>query len=339
MNIFISFSGERSNAVALALKKFISKVFDGSTSPEFFLSSEDIPSGAKWFEEISESIRKCDVAIIVLNTENDASKWMHFESGAIAFNGKNSSVCPFLMDDWKLEPDNPLLSYQVTRNTRFELSKLLKTINQRGKYGLSNSQFKAIFDKHYLSFSNQIGKILQRPPSGASRIPHYQHIFPESVESYVHGSVYVGAPMASLENDELYEKSRQSLLLMIEVLEKAHGFTSIFAPISRIARKSDFDGKEDSIEMGFSELKQCDYYVFIFLQRCISSTLIEVGYAIALRKKCIIFVKTRKELPFMLEQADKRNPNIKIYECSDYDDLVALVKKDGKYIFQFKKTK
>jgi len=38
----------------------------------------------------------------------------------------------------------------------------------------------------------------------------------------------------------------------------------------------------------------------------------------------------------MLEKSDLRNPNIKIYDYKDFNDLRKQIKNNGDYIFKFK---
>lgn len=70
-----------------------------------------------------------------------------------------------------------------------------------------------------------------------------------------------------------------------------------------------------------------------------SSVLVEIGYAIALMKKTIIFVKQISDLPFMLEKANLRNTNIKTYTYKDNSELINQLKTDKTFIFNFNTKK
>ncbi|MCX5899546.1 MAG: hypothetical protein NTX06_02220 [Proteobacteria bacterium] len=57
MKIFISWSGEVSHSVALALRDWLPSVIQ---SIEPFVSSEDIDRGARWATEIGSKLEKAD---------------------------------------------------------------------------------------------------------------------------------------------------------------------------------------------------------------------------------------------------------------------------------------
>ena len=80
-------------------------------------------------------------------------------------------------------------------------------------------------------------------------------------------------------------------------------------------------------------LKESEHYVFILPKKVASSILMEIGYAIALSKNTLIFTHGRKSLPYMLQQADKAIPNIRIYEYKEFKEVLSLVKGNGMSLF------
>jgi nucleoside 2-deoxyribosyltransferase len=146
--------------------------------------------------------------------------------------------------------------------------------------------------------------------------------------------VFLGTPMASL--DPLtYKENREGIIQIIEAIKGHTKFENIYSPIINKPTQKDFDGKEFSVEKDFSQLKSSEYYIFVYPVKALSSILIEIGYAIALMKKTLIFVKDKSDLPFMLERADYRNNNVKIYDFKDFNDLKQQICDDGNYIFDF----
>jgi nucleoside 2-deoxyribosyltransferase len=63
--------------------------------------------------------------------------------------------------------------------------------------------------------------------------------------------------------------------------------------------------------------------------------LVEIGYAISKGKKCIIIVKDRDDLPFLLQEADKRITNLKIYVIKDFSNIQDFLLKGKKGLFTF----
>jgi TIR domain len=126
MDVFISWSGERSRAAAEALRGWLPKIIN-AIKP--WLSSADINKGARWSTDVASRLETAKAGIICLTPSNLHSDWILFEAGALSKTLKNTFVCPLLFD---LEPSDvqpPLAQFQATRATKSELLKLLKTLN------------------------------------------------------------------------------------------------------------------------------------------------------------------------------------------------------------------
>src|SRR5678810_1028422 len=81
MSVFICWSGDRSKAIAHALRTLLCSIL--SPEPSIFVS-EDIDKGAEWFRAVRARLDSSRAGIIVLTHENIRSPWIHFEAGAIA---------------------------------------------------------------------------------------------------------------------------------------------------------------------------------------------------------------------------------------------------------------
>ncbi len=69
MNIFMSWSGNRSRDVANLLGSWIQCVLQAATP---WMSDKDIDRGSLWFSEISDQLKDTKVGIICLTKENMA---------------------------------------------------------------------------------------------------------------------------------------------------------------------------------------------------------------------------------------------------------------------------
>ena len=81
MKVFLSWSGEKSRAVAEALREWLPKVLQ---EVEPLMSSEDISAGVRWQYLISEALEGSSVGILCVTRENQSAPWLNFEAGAIA---------------------------------------------------------------------------------------------------------------------------------------------------------------------------------------------------------------------------------------------------------------
>ena len=80
MKVFLSWSGERSKAVAELLNNWLCCVIQAARP---WISTRDIDRGALWFSEINEQLQDTSVGIICLTQENKNKPWILFEAGAL----------------------------------------------------------------------------------------------------------------------------------------------------------------------------------------------------------------------------------------------------------------
>ena len=116
MNIFISWSGERSRAVAGLLHNWIPKVIQ-SAKP--WCSTDDLKKGTVWFSEITKHLQENDAGIVCLTPENREAPWIMFEAGALAMRLKEGHLFTFLVDLKHTDIKNPLAQF----NTRLRRKK------------------------------------------------------------------------------------------------------------------------------------------------------------------------------------------------------------------------
>jgi hypothetical protein len=128
MKVFISWSGEPSHLVALALRDWLPSVIQRITP---YVSSEDVDKGAPWFSEITEELDSSAFGIICVTRANADSRWLNFEAGALfkSVESIQRRVTPFLVDLKPTELVGPLRDLQVTRAERDDVIRLVKSLN------------------------------------------------------------------------------------------------------------------------------------------------------------------------------------------------------------------
>src|SRR5229473_2295304 len=110
MDVFISWSGKRSQRVADALHRYLPQMIN-AVDP--WLSSTDIEAGARWGADIAAKLEKSTVGILCLTPGNLESTWLHFEAGALAKTLENTFVCPYLFDLKPSDVKGPLAQFQA----------------------------------------------------------------------------------------------------------------------------------------------------------------------------------------------------------------------------------
>ena len=126
MKVFLSWSGQRSKAVADLLAKWTPHVIQ---AVEPWISSA-IDKGARWQSETAARLEDVKVGIVCLTPGNLSEPWILFEAGALS-KTTGSSVCTFLLDLTPADIAPPLAQFQHTTFQKEDVLKLMQTINQR----------------------------------------------------------------------------------------------------------------------------------------------------------------------------------------------------------------
>lgn len=169
MKVFISWSGERSHAVALVLRDWVSSVIQAAKP---WLSSADIQRGAQWMGDIGIQLHESTVGIFCLTNNNKNAPWILFEAGAVAKGVSSNRICTLLID---LEPTSifgPLAQFNHTKPNREDMLKLAATLNfALGESKLTDSQLTRSFDAHWDSFQTEFESALALHPETEKSAP------------------------------------------------------------------------------------------------------------------------------------------------------------------------
>ncbi len=128
MDIFISWSGDRSKQAAVALKSWLEIVFDSLT---IWISTENILVGTRWAETLSETLDKSNFGILCITPENLRAPWLIFEAGALSKSVKKGSVVPLLYDLSSSDIPFPLAQFQTAVADRAGAISIVKALITR----------------------------------------------------------------------------------------------------------------------------------------------------------------------------------------------------------------
>ena len=127
MKVFISWSGDRSRAIADVQRQWLPSVLQ-AVRPYF--SPDDVAKGSRWSSEIAKELDASRVGLLVITPENQEAPWLLFEAGALAKNLDRSKVCPLLFGG--MEPTDvkgPLVQFQAAQFSKDEMKRVTKMIN------------------------------------------------------------------------------------------------------------------------------------------------------------------------------------------------------------------
>jgi hypothetical protein len=157
MNVFLSWSGDKSKALAKALHDYLPVIIQ-QVKPWF--SPEDIEKGSRWLSDLTQQLQNDGVAIICISRESLQSQWMLFEAGALSKAMDSSWVCPVLLDVTPTDLTGPLAQFQSTRISKDDIRRLLGTLNKRLQSTLTDSQIDPLHNALWPDFEKCVNQIL-----------------------------------------------------------------------------------------------------------------------------------------------------------------------------------
>lgn len=158
MKVFISWSGDRSKAVAELLDEWLQCVLQ-AIDP--WMSSKDIDRGSLWFSEITDQLADTKIGVICLTQDNKTKPWILFEAGALAKGISSSRVCTFLIDLEPTDVGNPLAQFNHTFPNHDGVYELLRTINSSlGDRALKEKVLEKVFETYWPQFEDGFKKAL-----------------------------------------------------------------------------------------------------------------------------------------------------------------------------------
>jgi TIR domain len=180
MKVFISWSGERSKAVAEALRYWLPKVIQAL---EPWMSADDIEKGTRWRSGIATELEQSSVGIICLTRENLDSTWIHFEAGALSKQQQDTYVCTLLLGLEHTDVREPLAQFQHTRANKDDLRKLISTINKNlGDGKLSDSELNESFEIWWPKLEERLSNVPASDNKSSTPVRKDREILDEILE-------------------------------------------------------------------------------------------------------------------------------------------------------------
>ena len=145
MKIFLSWSGDRSKAVASALRDWFKLFFGPVVDP--WMSQHDIEAGERWSVEVAEELEECDFGIVCLTKENISAPWLVFEAGALSKKVSAGAVVPYLLDvEFGDLLKSPLGLFQGKKADRDETIEMVQSINARLAHPDDSRRLSTLFE-------------------------------------------------------------------------------------------------------------------------------------------------------------------------------------------------
>jgi hypothetical protein len=163
--MFVSWSGDRSQAVAESLVGWLPRVLQASDP----WMSKQIEKGDRWSQRIGERLAEYDIGIICVTAENSTAPWLLFEAGALSKALGTAKVCPVLLGVSPSDLRGPIAQFQATSTEKADLLSLLRTLNSElGAEGVDKAVLTAAFNREWPRLERKLQKIAASPMEATS---------------------------------------------------------------------------------------------------------------------------------------------------------------------------
>lgn len=116
--------------------------------------------------------------------------------------------------------------------------------------------------------------------------------------------IFIAAPMSGSSDSFSYEESRLEILALMKRLRDDHGIARAYYAGETIETAEAFTDQTLALEKDIAAIRACAVFLMLYPERIVSSALVEIGYAMALGKPCIVLARDRADLPFLFGEAE-----------------------------------
>lgn len=201
-----------------------------------------------------------------------------------------------------------------------------------GQQRLSEGGAKSIDQRGYgpttvgLSFSDLLGLYRARVRAESEDGPHTTY------------DVFLGMPMSSVGSN--YEKVIADGQQIRTALEEYCQWQTFFAGTD-IATADDFDTPDLALQSNCVALRESATFMMVVLQPLdrVSSIFVEAGFALALHKPSVYFVRDRQALPYILREASVHSeaaglPAVRVCEVDNLSQLLGRIRRHKGDLFK-----
>lgn len=215
MKIFISWSGQRSRAVAELVSDWIKCVIQASQP---WISTRDIDRGAIWFSEINDKLKDTSVGIVCLTQENKNKPWILFETGALAKGLTTNRVCTLLVDLQPADLIDPLAQFNHTLPNKQSMWELVKTINGcLSEKSLDERILEQVFATYWPQFESRFQEAIVENPPQAETPPRSEQ---DLLTEILNNTRSLSHRVRDLESSVEYERKKYNSLRNIDFDKK-----------------------------------------------------------------------------------------------------------------------
>jgi len=179
MRVFLSWSGGRSQALALALRDWLPLVLHYA---EPWVSKADINAGDRWSLEVAKELDASGFGVSCITSENISAPWLLFEAGALAKSLQEERVVPLLLDIDFSDISGPFAQFQAKKTDRSGVWETICAINTVATTPVLGPKLEQLFEALWPGLEASIGAI-PNAPAPAKHIRPQNEVLEELVSS------------------------------------------------------------------------------------------------------------------------------------------------------------
>jgi len=316
MNVFISWSGDAGKAAASAIGQSVSDVFTGV---EPWISAVNIQAGQQWFAELMKALEDSRFGIVCVTKRSLTAPWIMFESGALSAKFGSPKLVPLMLDCVPKDLVDPLARFNGVLFNEDSMRGLFASINASVGAPLAPKALTAAFKDVWPALNAAVRDALEAERKALQ--PKYD--------------VFLSAPMASFKDDREYQPFRTEVLKVIHALHDCG--LSVFCALEAIDSMSKFDTHGISTHDDIDILDQSGSFVMLYPEKLATSALFEAGYALALGRPSLFFVRKEQDLPYLMQRLPEALTHVSILDSREwktYEDIVKLLRRNADHWFR-----
>lgn len=173
MKVFVSWSGQRSKGLALALREWLPLVLH---YVEPWLSEADVSAGDRWAQEVAKELEASNFGIICVTPENLTEPWILFEAGALAKSMNGGRVIPLLFSLEFSDISGPLAQFQAKKFSREGLGEVIQSINLASDGGVPKERATQLFQALWPQLEGSLAAVPTEAPTERHTRPQHEII-------------------------------------------------------------------------------------------------------------------------------------------------------------------
>lgn len=203
MKVFISWSGQRSKALAIALKEWLPLILQYAKP---WVSDKDIAAGERWAQSIAGELEAANFGILCVTPENINSEWILFEAGALSKSMLDAKVIPLLFGLDLRDLSGPLSQFQALKVDQDGMLNVIKAINNAAEHKAADATVEQLIPALWSQFQQKIDAIPLPSKSGNKVRPQAEVL--EELVTQVRG---LGARMREVDSEIIERDGRAQL--------------------------------------------------------------------------------------------------------------------------------